>query len=185
LRDTSSIEGVGPVGDAGDAALEPALVGRLIVLEGGGLEPRRIEILHLVAGDDAAREAADVGEVLGARDIVFSGLRCHQSIERGCDNKHDEMRSHTKNAHDMAFAGWKDEAEAGLVPRLSRVLSGRIMKCGSWKANGRGAFVMVRVLAAVQQNSRPSQPCGEDDGTLDDGPAFLLFMSVSSTEVFP
>ena len=63
--------GPGAIGDARDAALEPALVGRLAVLERRRLQPRRVEILHLVAGDDAAVEAADAGIVARAGDVAL------------------------------------------------------------------------------------------------------------------
>jgi len=63
----------GAIGDAGDAPLKPPRIGRLVVLEGCSLHPRGVEILYLIAGDDAAGEAADAGKIPGARDIA--GLR--------------------------------------------------------------------------------------------------------------
>ena len=39
--------GIGAIGDTGDAAFQPPRVGRLVVLEGGRLHPRGVEILHL------------------------------------------------------------------------------------------------------------------------------------------
>jgi hypothetical protein len=55
--------GIGAVGDACDAALEAARVGRVAIPEWRRLQPRGVEVLHLIAGDDAAGEAADAGVV--------------------------------------------------------------------------------------------------------------------------
>ena len=63
------------VGDARHAALETARVGRLAVAERRRLQAHRVEILHLVAGDDAAGEAADAGKVPRARDVARLGER--------------------------------------------------------------------------------------------------------------
>ena len=58
--------GIGAIGDAGDAAFQPPRVGGLAVLEGGPLHPCRVEILHLIARDDAAAEPADAGIIFCA-----------------------------------------------------------------------------------------------------------------------
>src|SRR5207245_2953785 len=58
--------GIGAIGDAGDAAFQPPRVGGLAVLERRPLYPRRVEILHLIARDDAAAEPADAGIIFCA-----------------------------------------------------------------------------------------------------------------------
>jgi hypothetical protein len=66
-------------------ALGPAFIGRFAILEGGRLQPRRVEILDLVAGNDAAGETADAGIVPRPRNIPHLGERAG-SFEQRKDN---------------------------------------------------------------------------------------------------
>ena len=95
------------IGDARDAALGPALGRGLAVLERRRLQPRRVEVLHLVAGDDAALEAADAGIVARARDVAL--LR-----ERG--REEDAKASVARTMRRMGFAFGEMWAARGYEP---------------------------------------------------------------------
>jgi hypothetical protein len=87
--------GIGAIGDAGDTPFEPPLVGGLAVLEGGGLQPRRVEILELIARDDAAGEAPDAGIVTRAGDVAaLLRLRRHAK-----HHQHNEYRANRPPHH--------------------------------------------------------------------------------------
>ncbi len=81
--------GTGAIGDADDAPFEPPRIGRLAILEACCLHPRRVKVLHDIAGDDAAGEPADAGIVPCARHVA--GLRgggdCVQA-EHGGEDEH-------------------------------------------------------------------------------------------------
>ena len=83
--------GRGAVGDAGDAAFGLALVGGLAVLEGRGLQPRRVEILGQIAGDDAAGETADARIIAGAGDVALLRLGGGGKGEAGDEGKTTEQ----------------------------------------------------------------------------------------------
>jgi hypothetical protein len=93
--------GIGAVGDARHAALEPALVRRPAILEGRRLQPRRVKILDRVAADDAAGEAADAGIVARTGDVALLGVR-----EGGCgEEQNDGEWGNDGASHGMILCG--------------------------------------------------------------------------------
>ena len=60
-------------------------------LKARGLQTRRVEILGLVAGDDAAGEAADAGKVARAGDVALLRLRAGRAQESKASRKTNGM----------------------------------------------------------------------------------------------
>ena len=81
--------GIGAIGDAGDAALQPPRIGWLAVLEDRRLHPRRVKILHLISRDHAAAEAADAGKILCARDVARLRGSVRQRAKRQGEQQED------------------------------------------------------------------------------------------------
>jgi hypothetical protein len=92
------------IGDARDTAFEPTLVGSLAILEGRGLQAHRVEVAHVIAGDNTAAEAADAGIISRARDIarlLREGSR-HLAADGGCkadERKNDGGKSIRDGSH--------------------------------------------------------------------------------------
>ena len=141
---------MGAIGDASDAAFQPPRVGRIAVLEGGGLHPRGVEIFHLVTGDDAAAKTADAGEILRTRDVTClrAGGRWH--VARQCDQEDERGEYFMWKRHCKSLWWWqsmrRDLGSIGMPAPAPEPCTGRLSEIvtvgdtsGAWPLRPRSA----------------------------------------------
>ena len=109
--------GIGAICDADDAPLQPPRVGRLAVLEGGRLHPRRVKVLHHIAGDDAAAEAADARIIPRARHVAGLRVGCGRRESREERNEDKQCDVLAQKGHWHLFGWQKGEERSRKVSR--------------------------------------------------------------------